>query len=84
VVAWLRWPPAHHLTPSFRLVGEVNGESAEAERATNSALIGFIWQPFMPKRFWVDAGIRRGLTTAAPDRQATLGFTIGFDLFGKK
>ncbi len=72
------------VVPSFRLVGEVNGESVEDERPNNAALLGFIWQPFAPKRFWVDAGIRRGITPAAPDWQATLGFTIGFDVFGKK
>ncbi len=72
------------VAPSLRLVGEVNGESTERERANNSALAGFIWQPFMPKRFWVDAGIRRGITRAAADWQATLGFTVGFDLFGRK
>ncbi len=71
------------IVASFRLVGEVNGESVEDERADNSALLGFIWQPFAPKRFWVDAGIRRGITRAAADWQATLGFTIGFDVFGE-
>lgn len=68
-------------SPGLRLVGEVNGESVEHERANNSALVGFIWQPIPARRFWVDAGVRRGITRAAPDWQVTLGLTLGFDLF---
>jgi len=68
-------------SPGLRLVGEVNGESVEHERANNSALVGFIWQPILARRFWVDAGVRRGITRAAPDWQVTLGLTLGFDLF---
>jgi len=66
------------VAPALRLVGEVNGESVEQERANNSVLVGFIWQPFASRELWIDAGIRRGITRAAPDWQATLGLTIAF------
>ncbi len=68
------------LVPAFRLVGEVNGESVEREPANNSVLLGFIWQPFPSKELWIDGGIRRGITRAAPDWQATLGLTFVFPL----
>lgn len=70
--------------PGFRLVGEVNGESVEHERANNSALLGFIWQPFPRRELWIDAGIRRGITDAAPDWQATLGLTFAFPVRSRR
>jgi hypothetical protein len=66
------------VVPTFRLVGELNGESVEGERANNSVLLGFIWQPFLSRELWIDGGIRRGITRAAPDWQATLGLTFAF------
>jgi hypothetical protein len=62
-----------------RLVGEVNGESIEGERPNNSALIGVIWQP-TSKNLFLDAGVRRGISAAAPDWQFTIGLTFGFSL----
>jgi hypothetical protein len=67
------------LHPNFRLVGEINGESAQGEPAHNSALIGLIWQP-MANNLFLDAGVRHGISRAAPDWQFTLGLTFGFSL----
>jgi len=69
------------VVPALRFVGEVNGESVEQERAKNSVLAGFIWQPFASRELWIDAGIRRGITRAAPDWQATLGLTFAFPVW---
>ncbi len=69
----------------FRLVAEVNGESTRGERANNSTLIGFIWKP-TSANVYLDAGVRRGLTDAAPEWQFSLGLTYGFPLplFGRR
>ncbi len=69
----------------FRLVAEVNGESTRGERANNSALIGFIWKP-TSANIYLDAGVRRGITDAAPEWQFTLGLTYGspLPLFGRR
>src|SRR5215813_1489834 len=61
-----------------RLVGEVNGEKPRREDQRDSALLGLIWQPWSEKNLWLDAGIRRGITSAVPDWQFTLGITFGF------
>ena len=66
--------------PAFRVVSEVNGESVEQERANNSVLVGFIWQPFESRKLWIDAGVRHGTTSAAPEWQVTVGLTFGFSL----
>ena len=63
----------------LRFVGEVNGESIQGERLNASALLGLIWQP-TSKNLFLDAGIRHGITHAAPDWQFTLGLTFGFSL----
>jgi hypothetical protein len=68
--------PVHE---KVRVVGEVNGESIEGLPPNNSALIGVIWQPTSRNLFF-DAGVRRGLSTAAPDWQFTVGLTFGFSL----
>jgi hypothetical protein len=68
--------PVH---PRLRLVGEVNGESTQGQRPNNSALLGVIWQP-TSKNLFLDAGIRRGISRAAPDWQFTIGLTFGFSL----
>ena len=62
------------LLPHFRLVGEVNGESVTGERADNSGLFGFIWQPLSSEVF-IDVGVRRGISRAASDWQFTTGLT---------
>jgi hypothetical protein len=63
------------LFSSFRLVGEVNGESVKGEPANNSGLFGFIWQPPSSKVL-IDAGIRRGISSGAPDWLFTMGLTF--------
>src|SRR5437773_1205113 len=68
--------PVH---PKLRLVGEVNGESTQDQCPNNSALFGVIWQP-TSKSVFLDAGIRRGISGAAPDWQFTIGLTFGFSL----
>jgi hypothetical protein len=68
--------PVH---PKVRVVGEVTGQSTQGERPNNSALLGVIWQP-TSKNLFLDAGVRRGLSQAAPDWQFTLGLTFGFAL----
>ncbi len=65
--------------PRFRLVGEVNGESVKSAPANNSGLFGFIWQPPSSKVL-IDAGIRRGISSGAPDWLFTLGLTFGFPI----
>ena len=61
----------------LRLVSEVNGESTQGQRPNNSALVGFIWQP-TSKNVFLDAGVRHGITRAAPDWEFTVGVTFGF------
>jgi hypothetical protein len=67
------------LHPKLRLVGEVNGETTQGEPPNNSALLGIIWQP-TSKNVFLDAGVRRGISRAAPDWQFTIGLTFGFPL----
>jgi len=67
------------LSSKLRLVGEVNGESTEGERPNNSALLGVIWQP-TSKNVFLDAGVRHGISRAAPDWQFTIGLTFGFSV----
>jgi len=64
---------------NVRLVGEVNGESGEGEHADNSGLFGFIWQP-ASSELLVDLGLRRGISSTAPDWQLTTGLTFAFSL----
>ncbi len=73
------------IVPDFRLVAEVNGESTRGEGANNSALIGFIWKP-TSVNLYLDAGVRHGISNAAPQWQFTLGLTYGFPLplFGRR
>jgi hypothetical protein len=65
--------PVH---PKLRLVGEINGESTRGQRPNNSALLGAIWQP-TSKSLFLDAGVRHGISRAAPDWQFTMGLTFG-------
>ena len=67
------------LHSKLRLVGEVNGETTQGERPNNSALLGVIWQP-TSKNVFLDAGVRHGISHAAPDWQFTLGLTFGFSV----
>ena len=54
-------------------------KSAEGLPPNNSVLIGVIWQP-TSRNLFLDAGVRRGLSSAAPDWQFTVGLTFGFSL----
>ena len=63
----------------LRLVAEVNGEITERDRPNNSALLGVIWRP-TSKNVSLDAGVRHGMSRAAPDWQFTIGLTFGFSI----
>src|SRR2546428_5653042 len=65
------------ITPKLRLVGEINGESVRGNRPDNSALIGFIWKSPL-SNLSIDAGIRRGISSAAADWMFTTGLTFSF------
>ena len=67
------------LHSKLRLVSEVNGETTQGERPNNSALLGLIWQP-TSKNVFLDAGVRHGISHAAPDWQFTIGLTFGFSI----
>jgi hypothetical protein len=67
------------ITPKLRLVGEINGESVRGNRPDNSALVGFIWKSPL-SNLSIDAGIRRGISAAAPDWMFTTGLTFSFSL----
>jgi hypothetical protein len=67
------------VTARFRVVSEVNGESPKGPRPNNSALVGFIWQPWAANIF-LDSAIRRGISSGAPDWEFTAGVTFGFRL----
>ena len=67
------------LHSKLRLVGEVNGETTQGERPNNSALLGLIWQP-TSRNMFLDAGVRHGISHAAPDWQFTIGLTFGFSI----
>jgi hypothetical protein len=60
-------------------VGEINGESVRRNGPDNSALVGFIWEAPWQKVF-IDAGVRRGISHAAPDWAFTTGLTFSFSL----
>jgi hypothetical protein len=67
------------ITPKLRLVGEMNGESVRGNSPDNSALIGFIWKSPL-SNLSIDAGIRRGISSAAADWMFTTGLTFSFSL----
>jgi hypothetical protein len=67
------------VTPKFRLVAEISGESIKCKPADNSGLVGFIWE--MPRQnLFIDAGVRRGISNAAADWMFTTGVTFSFSL----
>jgi hypothetical protein len=67
------------LLPSLRLVGEVSGESSKEKIPDNSALLGVIWQP-PSSSVVLDGGVRKSLSTGAPDWLFTTGLTWSFSL----
>jgi hypothetical protein len=68
------------VTARVRLVSEVNGESIKGQRPNNSVLVGFIWQPSSADNIFLDAAVRRGISSGAPDWEVTAGVTFGFKL----
>jgi hypothetical protein len=65
--------------PKLRLVGEINGESVRSKSANNSAPVGFIWEAPLQNVF-IDAGIRRGISSPAAVWMFTTGLTFSFSL----
>lgn len=65
--------------PSLRLVGEVSGESIRQEVPDDSALLGFIWQLPSPA-ILLDAGVRKRISSGAPDWLFTTGLSWSFTL----
>ena len=65
------------IVPKFRIVGEIDGENTKGKSIDASALIGFIWNPPV-SNLSIDAGIRRGISRAAPAWMFTTGLTFGF------
>src|SRR5215467_5562704 len=57
--------------------GLIDGENTRGKSADTSALIGFIWNPPL-RNLSIDAGIRRGISGAAPNWMFTTGLTFGF------
>lgn len=64
--------------PNLRLVGEVNGECFHGGSPENSGLLGLIWEPPSHPNLALDAGVRGGISRAAPDWQLTLGLTLSW------
>ena len=69
------------LRGGLRAVAEVNGEAVRGEPPDDSALLGAILDvpvgvPLHGLSF--DVGVRRGISSAAPDWGGTAGFTIAF------
>lgn len=60
---------------NLRVVGEVNGESVKGDPPNNSGLFGVIWQP-PSSHVAIDAGVRRGISSGAPDWLITMGLTF--------
>jgi hypothetical protein len=65
------------IVPKFRIVGEIDGENTKGKSTDASALLGFIWNPSL-SNVSIDAGIRRGVTRAAPAWMFTTGLTFSF------
>lgn len=65
------------VSPGLTAVGEVSGESTAGEAPDNSALVGFIWEP-RATSITFDGGIRKGISSAAPNWGLTFGLTFSF------
>lgn len=63
------------VTQSLRLAVEVNGQAGRGATADNSALAGVLWDY---GKITFDAGVRFGLSKAAPDVAVTSGLTFRF------
>ena len=66
------------MATGLRVVGEVNGEKPRREDQRNPCSWASSGNPGRRRNAWLDAGIRRGFTSGAPDWQFTLGVTFGF------
>lgn len=64
----------------LRAVAEVNGEAVRGSRPDDSALLGVIWDvaPGALHVVSLDAGVRRGISSAAADWGGTAGVTVAF------
>ena len=67
------------VSEKVRLVSEINGQGIRGRRADNAVLLGVIWKPSSSNVF-VDAAVRRGISSGAPDWEFTAGVTFGFKL----
>lgn len=67
------------VSPTFRFVGEFNGEHPEGGSYDNSGLLGFIWHYTKLNSFF-DLGVRKGISGEAPDWEFTTGVTFSFSL----
>ena len=57
------------------IVAEINGDYTRGSRADHSALIGLLWDH---RKITYDAGVRFGLSKAAPDLAVSAGLTFRF------
>jgi hypothetical protein len=65
------------LNSRFRIAGEIASEKVHGESKESSVLIGLIFEsPTTGNSF--DGGLRRGITSTAPDWELTLGWTFSF------
>src|SRR5258706_4718538 len=60
------------VAPTFRLVGEINGESVSGHAGASSGLLGVVWKTSL-RNLSFDAGVRRGISGAAPPWAFTAG-----------
>ena len=63
------------VNPTFRLVGEFNGEHPEGESYDNSGLLGFIWYSKELNSYF-DVGVRKGISGEEADWELTTGVTF--------
>jgi hypothetical protein len=65
------------LNSRVRIAGEISGEKVHGEPKESSVLIGLIFEsPSTGNSF--DGGLRRGVSSAAPDWQVTFGWTFSY------
>jgi len=63
------------VNPTFRFVGEFNGEHPDGESYDNTGLLGFIWYSKQLKSFF-DLGVRKGISGDEADWELTTGVTF--------
>jgi hypothetical protein len=67
----------HPITKTLRAVGEISVQDTVSETPDNSGLVGLIWDTPKPD-LALDVGLRRGLSSDAPDWLVSMGFSYGF------